>query len=84
MRHIEVEYHDDTHAFVDDHELEDLIRFGIIKKFYRPSEKRWVAIGIDEVRCGRESGYTGCERRRTGHYPEMLPVGRGNDSPISC
>ena len=84
MRHIEVEYQDDTHAFVDDHGLEDLVRLGQIKKFHRPSERRWVTIGIDAVRSGRKSSYTGCERRRTGGYLEMTPVDRQKDARISC
>ncbi len=84
MRHIEVKYQDDTHAFVDDYALEDLIRLGLIKKFYRPSEKKWVTIGTDAVRSGRRSSYTGCEKRRTGGYTEMIPVDRQKGARIPC
>lgn len=84
MRHIEVKYQDDTHAFVDDYAMEDLIRLGLIKNFYRPSERRWVTIGIDVVRSGRKSSYSGCERRRTGRYAEMIPVYRQKDARIPC
>jgi hypothetical protein len=84
MRHIEVKYQDDTHAFVDDYALEDLIRSGLIKMFYRPSEKRWVTIETDAVRSGRKSSYGGCERRRIGRYTEMIPVDRQKDARVHC
>ena len=81
MRHIEVEYQDETHAFIDDYTLEKLIRLRLIKRFYRPSERRWVAIGFDAVRS--EKGiYTGWERRRTGRYWEMIPVVRQKEARI--
>ena len=50
MRHLEVEYQDGRHAFVDDHSLENLIKSNQIKGFFRPSEKRWITIAIDAVR----------------------------------
>ena len=83
MRHIEVEYQDETHAFVDDYALEDLIRLRLIKKFYRPSERKWVAIGIDALRSGKSS-YTGCEKRRTGRYTEMIPVVQRENARVAC
>jgi hypothetical protein len=72
MRHVEVRYQNDTHAFIDDYLLEDLIRSKQIKQFFRPSEKRWITIGIDPVRMGK-SFYLGKERRRMGHVEEMIP-----------
>jgi hypothetical protein len=72
MRHIEVRYQNGTHAFVDDYLLDALIHSRQIQRFYRPSEKRWIAIGIDPVR-NSPRGYRGIERRRTGHYTEMIP-----------
>ena len=85
MRHIEVEYLEGNHAFVDDHALEGLIGLGLIKKFYRPSERRWITIGIDAVRSSGNKIYSGCERRRTGHYWAMAPVVQQKDArvPIS-
>jgi hypothetical protein len=73
MRHIEVKYQNGGHAFVDDYLLEALIRSRQIQQFYRPSERRWITIGIDPI---REKGaeYSGREKRRTGHYREMLPL----------
>ncbi len=73
MRHVEVKYQNDTHAFVDDYLLEELIRSKQIKQFFRPSEKRWITIGIDPVRMGT-SFYWGKERRRTGRIEEMIPL----------
>ena len=73
MRHIEVKYEDGTHAFVDDYLLESLIRSGQVRQFYRPSEKRWITVGIDPVR-EKASAYSGREKRRTGRYREMLPL----------
>ncbi len=72
MRHIEVEYQDGMPAFIDDYLLEGLIKSKQIKQFYRPSEKRWIKIGIDPVRSGK-SNYCGMERRRTGRSEEMIP-----------
>jgi len=63
MRHIEVKHQNGRHMFVDDYFLEDLIRSGEIEKFYRPSEKRWVKIGVDPIR--KEARfYRGPERRK--------------------
>jgi hypothetical protein len=72
MRHIEVKYQNGTHAFVDDYLLDALITSRQIQQFYRPSEKRWIRIGVDLIR-EKTAGYSGKERRRTGHYGEMLP-----------
>jgi hypothetical protein len=82
MRHIEVKYQNGTHAFVDDYLLDALIHSRQIQQFYRPSEKRWVTVRTDAVRSGTKNSYSGCERRRTGHYREMIPVDRQNDARI--
>jgi hypothetical protein len=73
VRHIEVEYQDGVHAFVDDYSLENLIQSNRIRQFYRPSEKRWITVGIDPVRRGK-GHYYGMERRRTGRFEEMIPL----------
>ena len=73
MRHIEVKYQNGTHAFVDDYLLDALIRSGQIQRFYRPSEKRWIIIGVDPIRKERTK-YSGTERRRTAHCREMVPL----------
>jgi len=81
MRHMEVEYEDGRHAFVDDHSLENLIKSYRIKRFYRPSEKRWITIGIDAVRSWK-CNYRGRNRRRTGRIEEMIPLRYGEKAPI--
>ncbi len=73
MRHIEVEYQDGKHAFIDDYLLDGLIKSMQIKQFFRPSEKRWIIIGIDPVR-SKKGNYCGKERRRTGRFEEMVPL----------
>ena len=72
MRHVEVEYQDGVHTFVDDYSLENLIKSNQVKRFYRPSEKHWITVGIDPVRSGK-GNYCGMERRRTGRSEEMIP-----------
>ena len=76
MRHIEVEYTDGKHAFIDDYSLERLIRSKEIRQFFRPSEKRWIIVGMDPVRSWK-GNYCGMERRRTGRSEEMIPVQEG-------
>ena len=73
MRHIEVKYKSGTHAFVDDYLLDSLIHTEQITHFFRPSERRWVKIGVDPIR-RKASPNPGRERRRTGHIREMLPL----------
>lgn len=73
MRHIEVKYQNGAHAFVDDYLLDALIHSRQIQQFYRPSEKRWITIGVDPIR-KEKVGYSGREKRRTGHYREMIPL----------
>jgi hypothetical protein len=68
-----VEYQDGENAFVDDYLLENLIKSNQIKQFFRPSEKRWITVGIDPVRSGK-GHYYGVERRRTGRSEEMIPL----------
>ena len=73
MRHIEVEYPDGGHGFIDDFLLEGLINAKRIVRFFRPSEKRWISIGIGPVRSSGRN-YCGLERRRTGRIEEMIPL----------
>jgi hypothetical protein len=60
---LHVQFCDYRHDFVETHELDKLIELRQIKQFYRPSEGRWIDIGLDQVR--RSGGhYAGPERRR--------------------
>lgn len=73
MRHIEVEYQDGRHAFIDDYLLEGLIKSNQIKQFFRPSEKRWITLGIGPVGSWK-GNYCGMERGRTGRIEGMIPL----------
>jgi len=53
--HLRVRYADDKYDYSPDFMLDALISRRDIEAFYRPSEKRWIAIGRDETR-GLESG----------------------------
>jgi len=48
---------------VNDFALGRLITTNEIKKFYRPSEERWITVGKDAVR-GEGGYYTGPDRRQ--------------------
>ncbi len=63
MWHIPVRYQNYTDDIVPSFMLDDLIKSKQIIQFYRPSEGRWVTIGLDPIRkIGRLHG--GPERRR--------------------
>jgi hypothetical protein len=60
-----VVYHDNTHDMISAYTLDPLIESKKIKMFYRPSEDRWITVGVDSVRKNtQELGhYDGSERR---------------------
>ena len=60
---LRVLYNNDKFDYVNDLALDRLITTLEIKKFYRPSEERWITIGIDPTR-GRGGYYTGVDRRQ--------------------
>jgi hypothetical protein len=60
---LRVQYHNDKFDYVNDLALDRLITTQEIKKFYRPSEEKWVAIGTDPTR-GIGGHYTGPDRRQ--------------------
>lgn len=60
---LQVQYHDNKFDYVNHFSLDKLIRKKQIKRFYRPSEEKWVFIGIDPIR-GNGGDYDGRERRR--------------------
>lgn len=61
---LRVQYHNDKFDYVTGFALAKLITTNEIKKFYRPSEERWVTVGIDAVR-GTGGTYTGPDRRQS-------------------
>jgi hypothetical protein len=60
---LRVQYYNDKFDYVNDFALGRLITTNEIKKFFRPSEERWITVGIDTVR-GAGGNYTGPDRRR--------------------
>ena len=61
-RLLRVIYWNGKEGEVDDVTLNELIRSKRVKQFYRPSEDRWIEVGVDAVR-SRETRYKGPERR---------------------
>jgi len=60
---LRVQYQNDKFDYVNDFALGRLITSNEIKRFYRPSEERWITIGLDAVR-GVGGPYTGPDRRQ--------------------
>jgi len=62
MRYLTVKYKNDLEDIVPATLLDQLIATDSIKQFYRPSEQRWIILGIDKTR-GMGGTYEGLERR---------------------
>lgn len=69
---ISVRYRNNREGLVDDVTLNDLIRTGRIRQFYRLSEGRWVDIERDPVRKS-EAGQPGLGRRAADKRHQVLP-----------
>jgi hypothetical protein len=62
---LRVQYGDDRFDWVSDFVLDRLLIQNWVKRFYRPSEDRWVRVGVDPVRgVSTDHLYLGPERRR--------------------
>ena len=62
MRHLWVRYANGTSDVVGQKMLDDLLAENRVAQFYRPSESRWITLGIDAIR-GHGGRYVGLERR---------------------
>jgi len=62
MRYLTVKYKNDQEDIVPATLLDQLIATDSIKQFYRPSEQRWIILGMDKTR-GMGGAYEGLERR---------------------
>ncbi|HEX2964787.1 MAG TPA: hypothetical protein VHO84_03335 [Syntrophorhabdaceae bacterium] len=62
---IRVQYQDNHYDYVGNYVLDNLLDRDRVKRFYRPSEEKWVNVASDPVRMptGGEY-YTGFERRK--------------------
>jgi hypothetical protein len=73
VKHIDVQYQDNTYDIIPDLMLDKLISFLQIKKFYRCSEQRWVTVSSDRIR-GTGGSYIGPERRIGEIFPERKMI----------
>jgi hypothetical protein len=64
---LHIQYQNNKFDYVNSAILDKLINARRIKRFYRPSEEKWVIIGIDPIR-GNGGDYEGQERR-FARYP---------------
>jgi hypothetical protein len=62
MRHIWVRYMNGASDVVGQKMLNELLAGNEIAQFYRPSESRWVTLGVDLIR-GTGGRYVGPDRR---------------------
>ena len=62
MRHLWVRYANGVSDVVNQKLLDELIAKNALKEFYRPSESRWVMLGVDQIR-GVGGRYVGPDRR---------------------
>lgn len=60
---IRVKYHNDKYDIVRGFLLDVLLEQNRVKSFYRPSENRWVTVGVDRIRSRAGTGYNGEQRR---------------------
>ena len=63
MWHIQGRSKNNAHDIVPAFMLDKLIAAEKIKQFYRPSERRWITLGLDPVRTTART-HDGLERRR--------------------
>jgi len=61
---LHIQYHNNKFDYINCEILDQLINKRRIKRFYRPSEEKWVVIGIDPIR-GNGGDHEGKERRLT-------------------
>jgi hypothetical protein len=64
---LHIQYRNNKFDYISSEILDNLINKRRVKRFYRPSEEKWVVIGIDPIR-GNGGDHEGQERRRA-RYP---------------
>ena len=60
---LRVQYQDFSYDYVDTHTLDRLLKGKGLRRFYRPSEGRWVSVHRDPIR-GIGGNYVGLNRRQ--------------------
>jgi hypothetical protein len=75
MRYFAIKYKNGVEDIVPAPLLDQLIVSGSVKQFFRPSEQRWITVGMDYTR-GLGGSYEGVDRR--WHIPQapMIRVER--------
>ena len=64
---LHIQYQNNKFDYVNHYILGKLINKRRVKRFFRPSEEKWVIIGVDPIR-GNGGDYEGHERRQI-QYP---------------
>lgn len=62
--YLRIQYHNEKYDYVPDFKLDSYLHSNLVKRFFRPSERRWVLLGADPVR-GFGGSYMGPDRRRS-------------------
>ncbi len=73
MRYLAIKYNSNQEDIVPAPLLDQLIAAGSIRQFFRPSEQRWVILGVDKTR-GIGGTYEGIERRRQAPMVRTVKV----------
>lgn len=60
---LHIQYQNNKFDYVNHYFLDRLINTRRIKRFFRPSEEKWVIIGVDPIR-GNGGDFEGQERRQ--------------------
>ncbi len=63
MRHLWIRYANGTSDVVGQKMLDELLARNKVAQFYRPSESRWITLGIDPIRGDGGGFYIGPDRR---------------------
>jgi hypothetical protein len=71
MRYLAIKYNNNVEDIVPASLLDQMIVSGSIKQFFRPSEQRWIILGLDKTR-GIGGSYEGVERRR--YLPQVQTI----------
>ncbi|HXW69272.1 MAG TPA: hypothetical protein VEJ88_06655 [Dissulfurispiraceae bacterium] len=69
MTSIRFRHHDDKYDMVNASGLQTCIDRGIVKEFYRPSEKRWIDPLKDPIRKNSDSSFPASSDRRSNCQP---------------
>jgi hypothetical protein len=80
MRYLAIKYKNNMEDIVPGPMLNQLIAEGSIKQFFRPSEQKWIILGVDKIR-GMGGSYEGIERRWVTANAAMIKV--TNQVPVN-